>query len=145
HGFWIVSAQEARDNAFTVSPVSMMHVLRPGELPPGEVAARADDSATPEAGVPQAASAGLHINPTFDVSITSDPNAAAIEATINAAIANIESQFSDPITVNITFQKGGGLGSSSTYFATGSYASFLAALKADAKTGDDLTAVGLLP
>jgi hypothetical protein len=104
-----------------------------------------DDSVTPLIGVPHATSAGLHINATFDVSITSDPNAAAIEATINAAIANIESQFSDPITVNITFQKGDGLGSSSVYYANGSYAGFLAALKADAKTGDDSVAVGLLP
>ena len=96
-------------------------------------------------GAPQAVSAGLHITPTFDVSITSDPNAAAIEGAINTAIANIESQFSDPITVNIKFQKGGGLGSSSTFFGTVSYATFLAALKGDAKTSDDATAMGLLP
>jgi hypothetical protein len=123
-----------------------MHVVLPGEGPSGEasVGPRVDNGA-PALSAPHAVSAGLHINPTFDVSITSDPNAAAIEATIKAAIANIESQFSDPITVNITFQKAGGLGSSSTFFATGSYAAFLAALKADAKTSDDATAVGLLP
>ena len=146
-GFQLVSAQEGRGNAFTISPMPMVHVVVPGELPLGEAAAQSplDDSATPVAGVPQALSAGLHINPTFDVSITSDSNAAAIEATINAAIANIESQFSDPITVNITFKKGVGLGSSSSYFANGSYAGYLAALKADARTGDDVTAVGLLP
>ncbi len=139
----MAAAQGAGSNTMTLSPVPMKHVVLPGEVPsdfrPGV------DNAAPASGAPRAVSAGLHINPTFDVSITSDPNAAAIEATINAAIANIESQFSDPITVNITFQKAGGLGSSSTFFATGTYASFLAALKGDAKTSDDATAVGLLP
>jgi hypothetical protein len=84
------------------------------------------------------------IVPTFDSTITSNPNAAAIEAAINTAIDNITSHFSDPITVNIKFQTGGGLGSSSTFFATGPYSSFLAALKADAKTRNDATAMSLL-
>src|SRR5579871_3129078 len=46
-GFQIVSAQEARDNGFTISPVPMIQVLLPGELPPGEAAGRfpADESA----------------------------------------------------------------------------------------------------
>ena len=54
----------------------------------------------------------LTINPTFDVSITGDPNAAAIEATINRTIAAYESFISDNVTVDITFQEGGGLGGS---------------------------------
>jgi len=142
----IAAAQGPGSNTMTLSPVPMKHVVLPGEARPGDAVVRPGvDSEVPAPGAPHAVSAGLHINPTFDVSITSDPNAAAIEATINAAIANIESQFSDPITVNITFQKAGGLGSSSTFFATGTYASFLAALKGDAKTSDDATAVGLLP
>jgi hypothetical protein len=143
-GSHIVEAQEPSNDAVSISPVPMVHVLHPGSVPPiaGAAASRIVDSRTHVAG---AVSAGLQINPTFDVSITSDTNAAAIEATINAAIANIESQFSDPITVNITFQKGGGLGGSATYFGNLSYATFLAALKADAKTVDDATAVGLLP
>ena len=49
-------------------------------------------------------SAGLVIIPIFDSSINNDPNSAAIKATINQAIANFESQFSDPITVTIKFQ-----------------------------------------
>jgi hypothetical protein len=126
----------------TLSPVPMVHVVLPGDAP-SSVRPRVDGAPAPAA--PPAVSAGLHIIPTFDPSITSDANAAAIEAAINTAIANIESQFSDPIIVNITFQKAGGLGSSSTFFATGPYAAFLAALKADAKTSDDATAVGLLP
>jgi hypothetical protein len=142
----MAAAHGSDSNTVTLSPVPMKHVVLPGKVPPGEVGVRPGvDNGVPVPGAPQAVSAGLHINPTFDVSITSDPNAAAIEAAINAAIANIESQFSDPISVNITFKRAAGLGSSSTFFATASYAAFLAALKGDAKTSDDATAVGLLP
>jgi hypothetical protein len=142
----MAAAQTPASDTITVSPLPMIHVVLPGEGPAGEagVRPRVDNQAAP-LGAAQAVSAGLHINATFDPSITSDPNAAAIEAAINTAIANIESRFSDPIIVNIKFQKAGGLGSSSTFFATASYATFLAALKADAKTSDDATAVGLLP
>src|SRR5207248_6835854 len=52
------------------------------------------------------ARANLTIVPTFDSSITSDPNAAAIEAGINAAIGRVESHILNPLTVNITFQEG---------------------------------------
>ena len=51
------------------------------------------------------ATTGLIIHPTFDSSITSDPQAAMIEATINAAIAVYQSDFSNPITVTITFRE----------------------------------------
>jgi hypothetical protein len=142
----MAAAQGPSSNGIILSPVPMTHEVLPGALPSGAVGVRPGvDTGGPVPGAPQAVSAGLHITPTFDVSITSDPNAAAIEAAINTAIANIESRFSDPITVNIKFQKGGGLGSSSTFFGTVSYATFLAALKGDAKTSDDATAVGLLP
>jgi hypothetical protein len=47
---------------------------------------------------------GLTIHPTFDSSITGNPNAAAIEAMINRAIGIYESLFSDPITVQIRFR-----------------------------------------
>ena len=142
----MAAAQDSRSNTIILSPVPMTHVVLPGAAPSdaaGVLPGVANGGPVP--GAPQAVSAGLHIIPAFDVSITSDANAAAIEAAINTAIANIESRFSDPITVNIKFQKGGGLGSSSTFFGTTSYASFLAALKGDAKTSDDATAVGLLP
>ncbi len=89
----------------------------------------------------------LVINPIFDGSITNDPNAATIEGTINTAIQNIESSFSNPITVTIQFQKGtSGLGSSSTpYVAEVSYASFRANLAAAATTPYATTAVASLP
>ena len=50
------------------------------------------------------ATTGLTIHPTFDSSITGNPNAAAIEAMINRAIAIYESLFSDPITIQIRFR-----------------------------------------
>jgi hypothetical protein len=47
---------------------------------------------------------GPIIHPTFDSSITNNPNAAAIEAMINRAISIYESLFSDPITIQIRFR-----------------------------------------
>jgi hypothetical protein len=64
---------------------------------------------------------------------------------INTAIGTYQSNFSDPITVAIKFQEGGGLGGSSTFFANVAYSTYLAALKADATTGNDATANALLP
>jgi hypothetical protein len=87
----------------------------------------------------------LVITPTFASNITSDPNAAAIEGVINTAISTYEADFNDPITVAITFQEGGGLGGSSTFFANVSYSAYLAALKADATTSNDAIANSLLP
>src|SRR5437868_14694990 len=49
------------------------------------------------------AEAGLIINPTFDSSITSDPNAALIEATINQAVNAFEAAITTPVTVNILY------------------------------------------
>ena len=53
---------------------------------------------------PGRAHANLTITPTFDSSITGDPNAAAIEGTINSAIGVLESDISTPITVSVYFQ-----------------------------------------
>ena len=44
---------------------------------------------------------GLVISPTFDSSITGNPNSAAIQSMINQAIAIYQSLFNDPITVEI--------------------------------------------
>lgn len=86
--------------------------------------------------------AGLTITPTFDSSITNDPNAAAIQASINAAIAQIESYFLDPINVPITFQtQTSGLGGSSTPIFQMSYTDYRTALAGDATSTDDATAL----
>ncbi len=90
--------------------------------------------------------ARLIIIPTFDSSITSDPQAANIEATINAAIAIYQSSFSDPITVSITFQEmASGVGLSSTYYEPFAYSDYRAALVSHASTADDATALAHLP
>ena len=89
---------------------------------------------------------GLQIVPTFDNSIISDPQAATIQSTINAAIAVYQNNFSDPIIVTITFQEtGGGLGQSSTYYSTYSYSDYRAALLSHATTADDAAAAASLP
>jgi hypothetical protein len=90
--------------------------------------------------------ANLVITPTFDSSITGDPNAAAIEGTINTAINTYESAFTDPINVTIDFKEmTTGLGQSNTTLYKISYSDFYNALVADAKSGNDATALAHLP
>ncbi len=100
--------------------------------------------------------AGLIINPTFDSSITSNPNAAAIEAMINRTIAIFQSLFSDPITVEILYRFAatdpGGRTLDSGTVSESDYAVysipwgyFTSALVTDAKTSDDNTANASLP
>ena len=92
--------------------------------------------------------ANLVITPTFDTSITSDPNAATIEATIDSAILTYEDLFSNPIDVPITFQEGSGLGSSAFSLFDVSYASFSTALHNNAQTtqnANQLAAVAANP
>ena len=96
---------------------------------------------------------GLTIIPTFDSSITTNPNAAAMENSINAAIGVLEVLLSDPITVSIYFrysstQPGGqptDLSNSYYGYYSVPYGTYIAALKADAKTANDTTAVNNLP
>jgi hypothetical protein len=89
----------------------------------------------------------LVINAIFDSTITSDPNAATIEGTINSLIALYEASFSDPVTVTINFQEmSSGLGESSTYYVPGvSYSTFLSMLGAAATTPNDTIALAHLP
>ena len=101
-------------------------------------------SEAPRSGGPR--TIGLVINPTFDASITSDPNAATIMNTINAAIAVYQAQFSDSVTVSIKFREmTSGLGQSSTYVANISYTNYLAALSTQAAGANDASALATLP
>src|SRR5579863_1264152 len=75
----------------------------------------------------------LNIIATFDSSITSDPNAAAIEGAINSAISFYDTTFTTataaPIGVAIDFQEmSSGLGQSNTTLYKVSYQSFINAL-----------------
>jgi hypothetical protein len=84
---------------------------------------------------------------TYDPTISSDPNAAAIEATINQAINFYEANITTPITVSLTFaEMTSGLGQSSTYYGTITYSQYRAAL-ASHSSGDavDTAALASLP
>lgn len=92
------------------------------------------------------AHAGLVIVPTFDSTITSDPNAAVIENTINWAIHLYEARFADPITVDITFQEmSSGLGMSDVTYYVVPYSDYYSALQSHATTVNDTNALAHLP
>ena len=100
---------------------------------------------------------GLTIHATFDSSITSKPNAAAIEAMINRAISIYESLYSDPITVQIRFRyastgpngtplPSGSISQSNFVVYTGiPWSTFITALRANATTNNDNLANASLP
>jgi len=102
-------------------------------------------------------SIGLTIHPTFDSSITGNPNSAAIQAMINRAIAIYESLFSDPITIEIRFRYAstapdgsplpqGLVSQSDIVLYTGiTWNTYISALRADARTSNDNTANASLP
>src|SRR6266446_9237157 len=78
----------------------------PSALAPGPVSPQSvGEEITPGGVTPMTTTAsGLVIIPTFDSSITGNPNATAIEAMINQAVAIYQARFSDPITVRIYFR-----------------------------------------
>lgn len=85
------------------------------------------------------------INPTWDSSITSLSNAAAIEASILSVIATYQATFRDPITVNITFANmTSGLGQSAFNLYDVGYSTYRAALSTDSTSADDTTALAHL-
>jgi FG-GAP-like repeat len=100
--------------------------------------------------------AGLIINPTFDSSITGNPNAAAIEAMINRAISFHESLFSDPIAIQIRFRYSttgpdgdplppGAIAQSAFVIYLVPWSIYIDALRADARTSNDIVANASLP
>ena len=105
---------------------------------------------------PTAVQSGLVIHATFDASITGNPNAAAIEAAINRAIAVYESLFADPITIEIYFRyaatlpdgtpfpEGAGAQSISVRYGV-PWSIFISSMIADVRTDHDATASSSLP
>ena len=84
----------------------------------------------------------LEIIPSWDSSITNDPNAVTIENTINTAIQFYEARFSNPITVTITFKEmTNGLSHSSWYYWSIPYSQYLTNLQNDATTTNDFIAL----
>jgi len=102
------------------------------------------------------ANTGLVIIPTFDSTITSDPRSAAIQAMIVSTIDIYQKLFADPITVNILFrlstlhadgrplERNLVAASDSPIYAT-DWTAYVNALKADAKSASDATAISTLP
>jgi hypothetical protein len=76
----------------------------------------------------------LTINATFDASINESADAADIKAAIGRAISFYESDFADPVHVNILFKQSDGLflGSSQTVQYTTTFATYSGWLTADA-------------
>ena len=97
---------------------------------------------------------GLIIHPTFDSSITNDPNSAVIQAMINRAISIYESLFTDPITIEIRFRYATTLPDGSpltvpsrtltVVYGIG-WDIFIPALRADATSSNDNIAIASLP
>jgi hypothetical protein len=90
---------------------------------------------------------GLKINPTFDSTITTDPNVAIITNTIISAIQVFESRFLDPVTVSIQFVNttSVSLGENLTSYNSVSYSSFYSALSSHSKTTNDALALANIP
>ena len=93
------------------------------------------------------AQANLNIIPTFASNITSDPNAATIEASILADISTMDSYIANNTTVNITFQEtSSGLGSSSTLHYSPGYSTYYSQLQNNQTlSAADVTAIASLP
>ncbi len=93
------------------------------------------------------AQANLTIIPTFDSTITANPNAAYFESQINGAIAAAESYIANPITVNIDFQAvTRGLGSNVTSGSPLSYSQYLSDLhNQQTLSASDRSALASLP
>jgi hypothetical protein len=102
------------------------------------------------------ATRGLTIHATFGSSITNHPNAAAIQAMINRAISIYESLFRDPITIQILFRysntlpngtpfPSGHISRSDWVYYTVPWNAYIRALRADAKTNNDILANASLP
>ncbi len=93
------------------------------------------------------ASSQLIIVPTFDVSITADPNSLAMMTAINLAIAQEQSFIKNLVIVNITFKNvNTGLGTSATYYGQISYSQYLADLHNNQiLSAKDTTALATLP
>jgi hypothetical protein len=94
------------------------------------------------------ASAQLTIHLTFDASVTSNPNAAAIEAACTYAAQQIQNNYTNAITININVVAAAGtsvFGESATaLIGTFTYAQIRSFLTTAATTADDTTALASL-
>jgi hypothetical protein len=101
---------------------------------------------------PGDASSGLVINITYDASVANAP--AGFEAVVASVVQFYESEFTNPVTLNIDVGWGevdgqgllsGALGESESYLESFSYSQIRSALSANATSSNQLSAVGSLP
>ena len=101
--------------------------------------------------VTHAAASGLTINVSYDSSVSSAP--AGFMTEVNAAVQYLESLYNDPITITIDVGYGevagsrlgsGALGESETYLNSYSYSQLVTAMKADATSASDTSAIASL-
>ncbi len=89
-----------------------------------------------------ALNASFIITPNFDSSLTSDPNAAAIENVINTAITFYEATFTNNMDIVIDFDlMTGGLGQSSFFLSALPYSTYRADLVANQSGANDALAL----
>lgn len=88
----------------------------------------------------------LTIVPTFDTSITSDPNAVAMEAAINAAISVFQTNYTDNLTAYVKYVSDPtvNLGQSDTWGNLYPYTEFVMALQTRATSVNDANALSHL-
>ena len=115
------------------------------------------DRAGSDAAIAPLVSGALVIDATFDSSVTNDPNAAVIEAAINAAIAVYQALLDDPITVSILFRYSTTYANGTTTLPSGAlsvsegaayvlpWSTYIGALAADATSANDASANASLP
>ncbi len=102
---------------------------------------------------PSLPSHALIIAPTYDISVTTNVNAAQILSAFNTAVQYFQNLYTNNITINITvyfgpygpFTSGVGLGASETSFSPSSYISITNALRNSRTTAADSNAVASLP
>ncbi len=98
------------------------------------------------------AGSAFTINVTWDTSVANAP--AAFKTDVMAVVQFLETEFTDPVTININVGYGevagqaldpGALGESSAFLSSFSYSQLRNALVADAKTATDAAAIASLP
>jgi hypothetical protein len=138
------------DQNFVIGPDNPEFVLSgAGQSSGGSVG-----GATSNAGsalVTNTASTGLTINVIYDSTVNNAPSGFKTE--VGAAVQYLESQFKDPITITIDVGYGevggsklgrGVLGESSTFLNSYSYSDLVTAMKLDAKSASDTSAIASL-
>jgi hypothetical protein len=90
---------------------------------------------------------GLTVVPTYDSSITDDPNGPAMIAAIHAAIDALQSSIADSFVVYMDFLNDPSvdLGENSTWIDSYSYQQYRAALRSSATDANDTNALSKLP